>query len=121
MPALVHARRDSELARPDQPHRAHPLERGEHPFFVAEGRNVDDVRRRAIKYADYAVGFLREHAKEHADDPFFLFLAPHAPHFPLQAPPEGIVADLLEIERVAEDARRIHPGLTVTVVRPAAR
>jgi len=39
---------------------------------------------------------------------------------PLQAPPEGIIADLLEIERVAEDARRVHPGLTVTVVRPAA-
>ena len=39
---------------------------------------------------------------------------------PLQAPPEGIVADLLEIERVAADARRVHPGLTVTVVRPAA-
>jgi nucleoside-diphosphate-sugar epimerase len=39
---------------------------------------------------------------------------------PLQAPPDGIVADLLEIERVAEDARRVHPGLTVAVVRPAA-
>ncbi len=39
---------------------------------------------------------------------------------PLQAPPEGIVADLLEIERVVEDARRVHPGLSVTVVRPAA-
>ena len=39
---------------------------------------------------------------------------------PLQAPPEGILADLLEIERVAEDARRVHPGLLVTVVRPAA-
>jgi nucleoside-diphosphate-sugar epimerase len=39
---------------------------------------------------------------------------------PLQAPPDGIVADLLEIERVAEDARRVHPGLSVTVVRPAA-
>ncbi|MFN8157462.1 MAG: NAD-dependent epimerase/dehydratase family protein [Candidatus Nanopelagicales bacterium] len=39
---------------------------------------------------------------------------------PLQALPEGIVADLLEIERVAEDARRVHPGLDVVVVRPAA-
>jgi len=39
---------------------------------------------------------------------------------PLQAVPEGIVADLLEIERVAEDARRVHPGLDVVVVRPAA-
>jgi len=45
---------------------------------------------------------------------------PLAEDAPLQAPPEGIVADLLEIERVADDARRVHPGLTVTVVRPAA-
>ena len=37
----------------------------------------------------------------------------------LKAVPEGIVADLLEIERVAEDARRVHPGLDVVVVRPA--
>jgi nucleoside-diphosphate-sugar epimerase len=39
---------------------------------------------------------------------------------PLNAPAEGILADLLEMERVARDARRVHPGLTVTVVRPAA-
>ena len=39
---------------------------------------------------------------------------------PLQAGPEGIAADLLEIERVADDARRVHPGLDVVVVRPAA-
>ncbi len=39
---------------------------------------------------------------------------------PLNAPAEGILADLLEMERVAQDARRVHPGLSVTVVRPAA-
>jgi nucleoside-diphosphate-sugar epimerase len=39
---------------------------------------------------------------------------------PLNAPAEGILADLLEMERVAQDARRVHPGLAVTVVRPAA-
>jgi nucleoside-diphosphate-sugar epimerase len=39
---------------------------------------------------------------------------------PLRALPEGILADLLEIERLAAEARRVHPGLTVTVVRPAA-
>jgi nucleoside-diphosphate-sugar epimerase len=38
---------------------------------------------------------------------------------PLRAVPDGIVADLLEIERVADDARRVHPGLDVVVVRPA--
>lgn len=40
--------------------------------------------------ADYGVRFLKEHAREHADAPFFLYLAPHCPHFPLQAPPEDI-------------------------------
>lgn len=40
--------------------------------------------------AEYGVRFLREHATEHANDPFFLYLAPHSPHFPLQAPAEDI-------------------------------
>src|SRR5438270_2835244 len=40
--------------------------------------------------SDYAVGFLKEHARKHADLPFFLYLAPHAPHFPLQAPAADI-------------------------------
>lgn len=38
----------------------------------------------------------------------------------LRAVPDGsVVGDLLEIERLAVRARRSHPGLTVTVVRPA--
>ena len=45
---------------------------------------------------------------------------PLAEAAPLQAVPEGILADLLEIERLAVDARRVHRGLAVTVVRPAA-
>ncbi len=40
--------------------------------------------------ADYAVQFLKEHARDHAKDPFYLYLAPHSPHFPLMAPPEDI-------------------------------
>jgi len=40
--------------------------------------------------ADHAVGFLQEHARDYADDPFFTFLAFHAPHFPLHALPEDI-------------------------------
>ncbi len=40
--------------------------------------------------SDYAVGFLKEHQKQYAAQPFFLYLAPHAPHFPLQAPAEDI-------------------------------
>ncbi|KWX04188.1 NAD-dependent dehydratase [Carbonactinospora thermoautotrophica] len=39
---------------------------------------------------------------------------------PLRADPEGpLLSDLLEMERLAARAPRSHPGLTVTVVRPA--
>ncbi len=39
---------------------------------------------------------------------------------PLRAQPDGsLVRDLLEIERLAERAPKSHPGLSVTVVRPA--
>jgi len=40
--------------------------------------------------ANYGVEFLREHARDHRTDPFFLYAAFHAPHFPLQAPAEDI-------------------------------
>ena len=40
---------------------------------------------------------------------------------PLTAQPdEGLVGDLLAVEHLLEKARAVHPGLTVTVVRPAA-
>ena len=40
--------------------------------------------------ADHAVRCLRDHAKGHADQPFFHYLAFTAPHFPLHALPEDI-------------------------------
>lgn len=40
--------------------------------------------------ADYGVRFLKEHAVEHSADPFFLYVAFHSPHFPLQAPQQDI-------------------------------
>ncbi len=43
-----------------------------------------------VAISDYAVKFLKEHASEHKDDPFFMYLAPHSPHFPLHAMPEDI-------------------------------
>ncbi len=40
--------------------------------------------------AEHAIESLRDHANEHAEEPFFLYLAFTAPHFPLQALPEDI-------------------------------
>lgn len=40
--------------------------------------------------AGHAIEFLKEHAREHAGQPFFQYLAFAAPHFPLQALPEDI-------------------------------
>ena len=40
--------------------------------------------------ADHAIRFLQGHSRDHASNPFFLYLAFHAPHFPLQAPPADI-------------------------------
>ncbi len=40
---------------------------------------------------------------------------------PLRAPPDdGVVGDLLAVEQILATARSVHPGLAVTVVRPAA-
>jgi arylsulfatase len=40
--------------------------------------------------ADHGLTYLREHAAKHPAQPFFLYLAFTAPHFPLQARPEDI-------------------------------
>jgi arylsulfatase len=43
-----------------------------------------------IAIADHALKCLRKHADQHADRPFFSYVAFTAPHFPLQALPEDI-------------------------------
>ena len=43
-----------------------------------------------IAIADHAVKTLKEHARKHAEKPFFHYLAFTAPHFPLHALPEDI-------------------------------
>ncbi len=67
-------------------------------FFTQQNHQLDevDLPRPGPDYysttaiADYAVDFLKEHEREHRASPFFLFLAFHAPHFPLQAPQADI-------------------------------
>lgn len=43
-----------------------------------------------IAIADHAVRILEEHARDHASEPFYFYLAFTAPHFPLQALQEDI-------------------------------
>ncbi len=40
--------------------------------------------------ADHAIEFLANHGKQHADAPFFMYVAFISPHFPLQAPADDI-------------------------------
>jgi arylsulfatase len=41
-------------------------------------------------FTHYALSFLDQHAREHQDKPFFLYLAYTSPHWPLQAWPEDV-------------------------------
>ena len=71
-----------------------------HGFFRLPKYNLDDQTYSGKELgedwyattakADYAIQFLKEHAKDHADKPFFQYLAFTAPHFPLHAKPEDI-------------------------------
>ena len=70
-------------------------------FFTARGNFVDDVAvtpdadesdyYATTETADYAIDWLKDHAKNHPDQPFFEYVAFIAPHFPLHALPEDIV------------------------------
>ncbi|HVJ85134.1 MAG TPA: arylsulfatase [Caulifigura sp.] len=68
-------------------------------FFSSAGNSIDDVPVPAsddkgyyatIATADHAIDCLKEHASQHADKPFFHYLAFIAPHFPLHALPQDI-------------------------------
>jgi arylsulfatase len=69
-------------------------------FFSSKGNQIDDqpVQPPAdeqgyyatIATADHAIECLKDHAANHADHPFFQYVAFIAPHFPLHALPEDI-------------------------------
>ena len=69
-------------------------------FFSPENHFEDDVKLPPVKpdsgyysttyIADHAIKCLKEHAANHADRPFFEYLAFTAPHIPLHALPEDI-------------------------------
>jgi arylsulfatase A-like enzyme len=74
--------------------------------------------------ADYGVRFLKEHARDRASDPFFLYLAPHSPHFPLHAPAEDIerykdrFAEGWDTARERKHARMRRMGLVNCALAP---
>ena len=69
-------------------------------YFTPKQHLLDDVKLPPAKSGDgyyattaiaqHAIDFLAGHAAEHRDQPFFLYLAFNAPHFPLHALPEDI-------------------------------
>lgn len=70
--------------------RSDPTSRG-HGFFEGlKKKNRDPNYYRTIATASHAINCLKEHAADYSDQPFFQYLAFHAPHFPLHALPEDI-------------------------------
>jgi arylsulfatase len=69
-------------------------------FFSSKGNQIDDQPvptppdekgyYATIATADHAIDCLKDHAANHADRPFFQYVAFIAPHFPLHALPEDI-------------------------------
>lgn len=65
-------------------------------YFYPKQHFEDDVKLPPVKpedhfyvttaIAEHAIKYLKQHAFEHGDQPFFLYLAFTSPHFPLQAP-----------------------------------
>ncbi|MEY3897696.1 MAG: hypothetical protein RLZZ214_3217 [Verrucomicrobiota bacterium] len=94
---------------------------GGNGYFDPSGTIEDDVKLSATKdkenyystiaIADHAVKYLKKHAANYPDKPFFQYLAFHSPHFPLHALPEDIAIykdryvagwDALREERLAK-------------------
>lgn len=79
--------------------RSYRLEDHDRNFYPAN-HWIDDVRQPAVPkgsnyysstaFTDFMVTCLKEHATNHAQQPFFAYLAFTVPHFPLQAPAADI-------------------------------
>jgi len=69
---------------------------GQNNYFDSAGVVGDPPQRPAADFyatrsiGDHAVACLAEHARDHAGQPFFHYVAFTAPHFPLHAPPDLI-------------------------------
>ena len=70
--------------------RSDETSRGPGFFDSIKRKNRDPNYYRTVHTASHAIACLREHAAQHSEQPFFHYLAFHAPHFPLHALPEDI-------------------------------
>jgi arylsulfatase A-like enzyme len=77
--------------------------------------------------ADHAIDFLKDHAKNHAGEPFFQYVAFIAPHFPLHALPEDIAKYRdkylmgWDAMREARFAKQKELGIIATTLSPVER
>lgn len=83
---------------------------GGHDYFVSNDPEKGPVLRgrRPVELTGYMTDVFGDEAcrfiEQHADKPFFLYLAFNAPHAPMQAPPETIA----RYAHVADERRRIY-------------
>lgn len=103
-------------------------------YFTSNGNLIDDVPVKApadeegyyttVATADHAIDCLQDHAANHADKPFFHYVAFIAPHFPLHALPEDITKyrdsylDGWGEMRKSRFARQKKLGITATTLAP---
>jgi arylsulfatase len=106
-------------------------------YFTVEGNLLDDEPvtppadesgyYSTIATADHAIDCLKDHAANHAESPFFHYLAFIAPHFPLHALPEDIARyrdkylDGWDKLREARFARQKQMGLVTTTLSALER
>lgn len=106
-------------------------------YFTARGSSLDDVPVKppadetgyylTRATADHAVECLKDHAANHANTPFFQYVAFHAPHFPLHALPEDVAkyrdryADGWDKLRQARHERQKELGITKTSLSAVER
>lgn len=69
---------------------SNPTSRGPGFFETIKKKDRDPDYYQTTHTADHAIECLQEHAEDFSDQPFFHYLAFHAPHFPLHALPEDI-------------------------------
>lgn len=106
-------------------------------YFSSRGYLIDDAPVKppadetgyytTIGTADHAIDCLKDHAANHADKPFFQYIAYIAPHFPLHALPEDIARyrdkylDGWDVMRAARHTRQKEMGITTTTLSPLER